>query len=161
MRSSIRFRDSRLSIRCIRQKLAEELEPMAMTGEKRKTDMSECWHRDSARSITYRILSDVIFAGGTGERRTGGCAGDEPSDASGAGKTDDRQILRLVLYTSDFNCPPYFPGFESTTHREVLAEVEWNEKDIVLEIEMDGEMFTFRYGCRKRRCMYSVWQTAA
>ena len=61
-------------------------------------------------------------------------------------KTDDRQILRLVLYTSDFNCPPYFPGFESTTHREVLAEVEWNEKDIVLEIEMDGEMFTFRYG---------------
>ena len=64
-------------------------------------------------------------------------------------KTDDRQILRLVLYTSDFNCPPYFPGFESTTHREVLAEVEWNEKDIVLEIEMDGEMFTFRYGVSK------------
>ena len=72
-------------------------------------------------------------------------------------KTDDRQILRLVLYTSDFNCPPYFPGFESTTHREVLAEVEWNEKDIVLEIEMDGEMFTFRYGVSKEALGLLVW----
>ena len=52
-----------------------------------------------------------------------------------------KQVLRLVMYTSDFTCPPYFPGFESETHREILAETEWKEKEIVLEIEMEGEMF--------------------
>ena len=143
------IRDSRLSIRCIRQKLAEELEPMAMTGEKKKDRyVGMLAQRQCALHTAVSCQMSFLPEG----QESAGLAVVQAMNHQmhlERAKTDDRQILRLVLYTSDFNCPPYFPGFESTTHREVLAEVEWNEKDIVLEIEMDGEMFTFRYGVSK------------
>ena len=59
---------------------------------------------------------------------------------------DEKQVIRCVLYTSDYDCPPYFPGFKSETHRTVIAQAECGLTDLILEIEMDGEDFTFSYG---------------
>lgn len=57
-----------------------------------------------------------------------------------------KQTLQFVVTTADYDTPPYFPGFASTEYKKVLAETEWNEKDIVLQIEMHGEAVTVRYG---------------
>ncbi len=52
----------------------------------------------------------------------------------------------MVLITSDFNQPPYFPGFTSTTHRTLIHQQEWEGKEIVLGIQMEGERFTVIWG---------------
>lgn len=59
---------------------------------------------------------------------------------------DGNQMLRAVLVTADYNCPPYMPGFESVTNREVLAETRFDGQEILLQIEMKGEAFVLRYG---------------
>ena len=81
------IRDSRLLIRCIRQKFSGRAG--ADGDDRREKERPICRNAgtETVRAPYDRVLSDVIFAGGTGERRTGGCAGDEPSDASGAGKS--------------------------------------------------------------------------
>ena len=64
------------------------------------------------------------------------------------------QVVRLVLITADYDRPPYFPGFVSKTHKTVVAKTLWNQSDIVLQIEMENEKFTVRYGkmCIRDRC---------
>ena len=57
-----------------------------------------------------------------------------------------RQMLQCRITTADYEIPPYFPGFSSENHSEILAETEWNKKDIVLQIEMKHEEFIVRYG---------------
>ena len=59
---------------------------------------------------------------------------------------DGKQLLRAVCVTSDFELPPYIPGFKDATKRKVLAEVPWDREDIVLQIQMNGEDWTVSYG---------------
>ena len=58
--------------------------------------------------------------------------------------------LFLLLYSIFLNkwnpCPPYFPGFTSQTNCELVSSVRWDDADVVLQIELRGERFTFRYG---------------
>ena len=60
--------------------------------------------------------------------------------------SDGKQVLRLVLCTAEYPCPPYFPGFTSRTTRKTVAEAAWSDAEVVLQIEMAGEEFTIRYG---------------
>jgi alpha-N-arabinofuranosidase len=59
---------------------------------------------------------------------------------------DGNQVLRLLRYTAEYPCPPYFPGFTSKTSCEVVTQAEWNLPSVVLQIDMEGETFTVRYG---------------
>lgn len=60
--------------------------------------------------------------------------------------TGERQFLQLTVTSAEYDSPPYFPGFASTNRSTVLAETEWNSEEIVLQIEMENEKFTIRYG---------------
>ena len=57
-----------------------------------------------------------------------------------------KQVVRAVQVTSEYNHPPYIPGFESRTDRTVLAEKPWKDADIVLQVEMHGMDWTVRVG---------------
>ena len=59
---------------------------------------------------------------------------------------DGQQVIRLVRYTADYPCPPFIPGFTSKTNREMVAKAIWQDPSIILQIEMEGETFTIRYG---------------
>ena len=54
--------------------------------------------------------------------------------------------LQLLCFTSDYDVPPYFPNFTSTTHKKLLAEVPWEEDSVILQLEMRENDYTFRYG---------------
>ena len=54
--------------------------------------------------------------------------------------------LQLLRCTADYDLPPYIPGFTSVTKREVLAEAPWTGVEILLEMELDGNDYVFRYG---------------
>lgn len=143
------IQDSKLSIRCIRQKLVEELKPMSMDGEPQYDQYVAMWALRQC-AIHTTIACRMTFTPENDE--SAGLAIVQAMNHQihlERAQEDGKQVVRLVMYTSDFSCPPYFPGFESETHRTVLAQTEWEEKDIVLEIEMDGESFTFRYGTSK------------
>ena len=56
------------------------------------------------------------------------------------------QQLRLLRYNAEYSCPPYFPGFTSQTNCELVASARWDDADVVLQIKLRGEAFTFRYG---------------
>lgn len=143
------IQDSKLSIRCIRQKLVEELKPMSMDGELQYDQYVAMWAQRQC-AIHTTIACRMTFTPENDE--SAGLAIVQAMNHQihlERAQEDGKQVVRLVMYTADFSCPPYFPGFESETHRTVLAQTEWEEKDIVLEIEMDGESFTFRYGTSK------------
>lgn len=59
---------------------------------------------------------------------------------------DGKQVVRLLLFTSDYERPPYIPGFTCITNLEVIASAVWEEADIILQIRMDHEKFTISYG---------------
>lgn len=58
----------------------------------------------------------------------------------------EETVLRLLLFTADYALPPYIPGFTSVTKREVLASALWESEEIVLEMELGENGYTFRYG---------------
>ena len=62
---------------------------------------------------------------------------------------DEKQMIQLVLVTADYTCPPYFPGFSSTTNKEVLMEAEWEAEEVVFELQIRHEELTVRYGGEK------------
>ena len=57
-----------------------------------------------------------------------------------------QKMIRLLQYTADFELPPYIPGFTSVTNRQITAEAVWSEEAVVLEMELDGNNYIFRYG---------------
>lgn len=65
-------------------------------------------------------------------------------------KKEDKQMLQAVLISGDYNHPPFIPGFESVTHRRVLAEIELDISQIVLQIDIKGEEIHLRYGSNEK-----------
>jgi alpha-N-arabinofuranosidase len=58
----------------------------------------------------------------------------------------EKTVLQLLLFTADYALPPYIPGFSSVTNRILLASAPWEGEEIVLEMELDENGYTFRYG---------------
>ena len=58
----------------------------------------------------------------------------------------EETVLQLLLYTADYDLPPYIPGFSSVTKRQLLAETPWHEETLVLEMEMCDNTYIFRCG---------------
>lgn len=138
--------DSKLKLKCIRQPLADDI-----------------------RQESFEVnLSDDNYVAFFGERQ---CAIDctatckmtfTPNGQESAGLalvqamnhqlhieralSNGKQVLRAVLVTEDYDRPPYIPGFSCTTNRTVLGEVNWDNADIVLQLDIKGEDFTISYG---------------
>lgn len=140
--------DSRLELSCIHQSLTDELEPMF--GEEKRDDRFVSALLRRQRAIDTTATCQMYFV---------------PDGSESAGLvvmqamnhqyhleralSEGRQVVRLLRYTAEYPCPPYFPGFTCHTTCEVVAEADWAEADIVLQIEMKGETFTIRYGSEK------------
>lgn len=138
--------DSKLSLRCIRQKLEDDIRPMTFDVQ----------------------LSDDNYVAFVGERQcqincVATCQMDfEPKAQETAGMalvqamnhqlhieralSNGKQVLRAVVVTADYDLPPYFPGFKSVTNSKVVAEVPCDAKAIVLQLEIHGEEFIVKYG---------------
>ena len=140
------IRDSRLFIRCISQSLVEPLRPMSFVHV-----MSEDYYTPALcqrqRQINETAACQMTFAPKGGE--TAGLVVRQAMNHQyhlQIAMVDGVRKLQLVRFTSDFAVPAYLPGFTADTHREVLAEAEWNQDDIVLQVDMEGNRYTFSYG---------------
>lgn len=140
------LRNSCLELKCIRQALADELEPMhfeplylkdhyvSFVGRRQRTVNATAACRmhfvptgtESAGLAVVQAMNHQLHL----ERAVSGGA----------------QVVQLVLTTAEYPCPPYFPGFTSKTALTVLAQAPWERDEIVLQINMEGEAFTVSYG---------------
>jgi len=141
-----RIEDSALRLRCIKQKLDEELQPMGF-------DFVRKPGRYAAFVSRRQCQPNVTFSAAM--KFT-------PLEAESAGVaivqamnhqihferavSEGQQVLRLVVVSADYAQPPYFPGFTSETHRRVLCEKPWESDEAVLGMELNGEDFQFFAG---------------
>ena len=137
---------SKLIIKCIRQQLAEEIHPSSLVPEYHKDRFAPFVARRQ-RSIHTAVTCRMTFM---------------PEGVQSAGLAvvqamnhqyhleraceDGKQTVRFVRYTADYDVMPHMPGFQSRTKKDVLAQAAWEEADIILQIEMEGEAFSIRYG---------------
>lgn len=138
--------DSQLILQCRPQKLDEELRPMMM--DEARSDGKYVSMLARRQCMIDTTVSCKMDFHPEGEESAGLAVVQAMNHQLHFERVlrEDKQMLQAVLVTADYNHPPYMPGFESVTRREVLAETEYEGKEIILQIEMKGEDFTLRYG---------------
>ena len=135
-----------LSLRCLPQALADPLQPMSME----HTHSEENFVAFVARR---RLQPHCRFA----------CRMRfDPAEGESAGiavvqamnhqvhlqltQESGEKKLQLLLFTADYDLPPYLPGFRSVTNRAVLAESPCEAQGLILEMELNENDYIFRFG---------------
>ncbi len=135
-----------IALSCLAESLTDPLRPMSMDAERPK-ESSVSFLARRRLEPHCRFACRMCF---------------EPEEEESAGiavvqamnhqihfqmtRSGGQNALSLVQYTADYDLQPYIPGFTSTTIRKVLASVPWDERTVVLEMELDENQYTFRYG---------------
>lgn len=146
-----KIENSALYLKCIPQSLVEELRPMSFDARKSEeydTAFLACRQCDIDTTVTcgMKFLPKGQESAGLAVVQAMNHQYHLERAVSEGG-----QVLRLMLYTSDYDGPPYFPGFASVTHEELIAEVPWDAEEIVLQFQIEGERFAVRYGAEREK----------
>ena len=138
--------DSRLNLRCLHQTLAEPLRAMSFHHVKSKGSYAAfAARRRLQRSQTFTCRMHFSPEG----QESAGIAVVQAMNHQyhlQVALVDGVQKVQLLRFTADYDLQPYFPGFTSQTNREVLAEADWAGGDIVLQMELQGNDYAFRFG---------------
>lgn len=143
------IKDSKLYLQCKRQKLNEEVRAMKFDGDMSKVHMVSMFAQRQTK-MNETMTAQMTFMPAEGES-AGFAIVQAMNHQMHLERTckDGKQILQFAVTTADYSIPPYFPGFTCENKSEVLAECEWKEPDIILQIQMEGEKFTVRYGASR------------
>ncbi len=147
--SFYRIEDSRLMLQCKRQGLNEEIRQMGMEGKASKEYFVSMFAQRQC-FIDETITAAMSFTPENNE--SAGLAVIQAMNHQMHVEMvcrDGKRILQCITTAADYEIPPYIPGFKSSNSTTVWAETEWNEADIVIQIEMQHEKFTVRYGRSK------------
>ncbi len=145
-RKFYRIQNSKLSLQCIRQALAEDILPMGMEGNGSKEHFVSMLAKRQCEPHTMVTCQMSFWPEG---KESAGLAIVQAMNHQvhiERVAVDGKQMLRSKVFTSDFDVPPYLPGFKEVTSGNITAEVGWEENDIVLQVEMRQEQFIIRYG---------------
>ena len=135
-----------LSLRCLKQALADPLQPMSME----VTHSEENFVSFVARRRLQphcRFTARLRFAPrGTESAGIAVVQAMNHQIHLQLALENGQTVLQLLRFTADYALPPYIPGFSAVTKREVLASVSWEGEEIVLEMELCGNDYIFRFG---------------
>lgn len=138
--------DSKLSLKCIRQKLEDDIRPESFEVNLSDDNYVAFVGRRQCQ-IDTKATCKMSFVPKAGE--VAGLALVQAMNHQlhiERAFVDGKQVLQAILVTADYDLPPYIPGFTSTTNRQVVGTVEWDNQDIVLGLDIKGEDFTVLYG---------------
>ena len=138
--------DSKLAIRCIRQSLVEELRQMGTESPDSRVYYAPFL---AQRQIQPRetVRTRMTFAPEGNE--SAGLAAVQAMNHQihfQMANVDGVRKIQILLFTADYHLPPYIPGFTAETHRKVLAEADWSEDSVVLQLDLDGNRCTASFG---------------
>ncbi len=135
-----------LSLRCLKQALADPLQPMSME----VTHSEEAFVSFVARRRLQphcRFTTRLRFAPrGTESAGIAVVQAMNHQIHLQLARENGQTVLQLLRFTADYALPPYIPGFSAVTKREVLASAPWEGEEVVLEMELCGNDYIFRFG---------------
>ena len=135
-----------IELACPPQAPADPLRPMAMGGERPENNsLAYVARRREETDCRFSCRMRFLPAGGESAGISIVQAMNHQFHLELA-RRQGQKVLELVLFTSDYELPPYIPGFTSVTNRKVLASAPWQEEEIVLEAELRGNTYIFRFG---------------
>lgn len=146
---TLRLENSAASLKCVRRRPDDELQPMSMDAG-RHDDWFAAYLARRQRDMTVTATCAMRFT--PQNRESAGLAVVQSMNHQvhiERAVSDGRQVLRVVVVTADFETPPYFPGFAGHTERKTAAEIPCDWRDVVLQIEMNRQTWTVRYGTTK------------
>ncbi len=145
-----KIENSCLKLKCVDRSMTRELEPLLMG----KPDM----RKDTNISLIARRQLDINFEASCKIKFN-------PTGEEAAGiiimqafnhhfriekiKIEDELVLRVIQVTTNFNVPPYVPGFKSNSSEVLLAERIVKEEEVILCIKAKGQDYEFLYGENK------------
>ncbi len=141
--------DSRLTLRCLSQSLAEPLRGMGFHDAKSEDHYVSFVAKRRLQPDTT-VTCQMSFVPHAQE--SAGLAIVQAMNHQyhlQVVQQDGQRKVQLVRYHAAFDLQPYFPGFTSETMREVLAEADWNSDSILLQLELHGNDYTFRFGAEE------------
>lgn len=139
-------KDSHLEIRCIRQTLTPELEPVTM-GAPLKYDRFAPFIARRQREFVFSAGLKMTFV-------------PEAKESAGLAlaqafnhqyqfeqvQEDGVQYLQLACYTTEFTSFPFLPGFTHHTSCEIVKRIPCEESTVVLKVTSTGKELSFYYG---------------
>ncbi|MBO6040084.1 MAG: glycoside hydrolase family 43 protein, partial [Oscillospiraceae bacterium] len=138
-----------LAIRCLPQALADPLQPMSMTGEKSETAFVPFVARRRLQpACRFRCEMTFVPEG----QETAGIAVVQAMNHQvhlQLAQENGQRKLQLLLFTADYELPPYIPGFTSVTNRTRIVEAPWEAENVVLQMELRENNYVFSYGAEE------------
>ena len=141
-------KDSKLNIKCVAQKLIEELKPASF-------DFQSPRGRENFAPFIALRETEFNFS-------VACCMRFKPITQESAGlaivqqmnnqyhfewiQEEGTEYLQLVRYFAEFDSRPYLPGFSSKTKCETIAKVPYDKEKVVLKLKGKGKDYTFYYG---------------
>ena len=140
------IKDSRLFLSCIPQTLTDEIRPASFGGERSK-DLFAGFLSKRQLEIHATVTAEMEFVP-EGKEEAGLALVRAMNHELHLRRVlkDGKQLLQAVLYTTDYELPPYIPGFSYTQNEKVIAEVPWDDRKIVLRLDLNGNDFKAFYG---------------
>lgn len=135
-----------LTLRCLPQALTDPLQPMSMEVSHSEENFVSCLSRRRLQP-NCRFACSLSFS--PEGRESAGIAVFQAMNHQlhfQLAREGEETELQLLLFTADYELPPYIPGFSSVTNRQLLAEIPWNEESLVMEMELCDNDYIFRYG---------------
>ena len=141
-------KDSKLVIKCVAQKLTEELKPASF-------DFQSPRGRENFAPFIALRETELDFTASC-------CMNFKPKGQESAGMAivqqmnnqyhfericeDGTEYVQLVRYFAIFDSRPYLPGFTSETKYEVVKKIPYDKEKVVLKLEGKGKDYIFYYG---------------
>ena len=141
-----RIEDSKLKIRCIARPLEADLSPVSFEAKKDRTAYAAFIARRQRQPKAAATARMHFLPSGKEEAGLAVLQAFDHKLRVMRCEEDGRQLLKVVLDTSDFTGLPFLPGFTSTKKHTVIKEADYPSADVVLRITMDDEDFRVLYG---------------
>ncbi|MDE6994394.1 MAG: glycoside hydrolase family 43 protein [Lachnospiraceae bacterium] len=142
----LRFDRPGVSLRCVEEALDADIRPMAMEHTEHDLCCAAFLARRQKSPDTVATCSVEFTPAGA---ETAGLAVVQAMNHQvriELAQSNGNRVIRAVKVTADYDYPPYFPGFTSQSNRTTMAEVPWEKECAILQIQMDGQNWTIRYG---------------
>ncbi len=138
--------DSCLKLKCLKRSVTEPLKSLRMKKGKVYDDCVSFVGRRQCH-LSYEAACKMKFMPEENE-----CAGFILMRASNHQYKvqrickDGKQLLQLILVTAYFEMRPYMPTFTSETTEKVLAEIPWDQDEVVIRLVANELDFNFYCG---------------
>ena len=63
---------------------------------------------------------------------------------------DGGPVLRVDVVTMEYDRPPFIPGFAGETRVETVARLPWDDPEVILQVQMEGQSWVVRCGKDRR-----------